>query len=186
MPYIRYVIVFSLIFIMFYPSQDSKALTADKSLSKIILNLNNDPSTQKYLGLQQNKPFPISHIQAEMILIEVFSLYCPICQKQAPVSNKIYRYIQQNPELSKNIKMIGIGAGNNQKEVSVFRETFRVPFPLFSDPDFAIHKTLGEPRTPATILATKTGKILSFHSGVIEDVEGFIEELKYFNSQTRK
>jgi len=179
----RYVIIFSFILFIFYPFCESKALTIDKSLPQFTLNIDDDSSTQKYLGLKNKKPFSISHIQAKLILVEVFSLYCPICQKQAPIANKIYKYIQQNPELSKDIKVIGIGAGNNQREVGVFRETFRVPFPLFPDPDFVVHKKLGEPRTPTTILTTKNGKILSVHHGVIEDVEGFVLEIKKIHAQ---
>ena len=179
----RYVVIFSFIFFTFYPFCESKALAIDKSLPQFTLNLNDDSSTQKYLGLKNIKSFSISHIQAKLILVEVFSLYCSICQKQAPLANKIYKYIQQNPELSKDIKVIGIGAGNNQREVGVFRETFRVPFPLFPDPDFVVHKKLGEPRTPTTILTTKNGKILSVHHGVIEDVEGFVLEIKKIHAQ---
>jgi len=179
----RYVIIFSLIIVIFCPFQESKALTVEKSLPQFTLNFDGNSSTQKYLGLKNNTSFSISYIQAKLILIEVFSLYCPICQKQAPIANKIYKYIQQNAELSKDIKMIGIGAGNNQREVDVYRETFRVPFPLFTDPDFAVHKKLGEPRTPVTILSTNNGKILSVHYGVIEDVEEFVKKIKYFHAQ---
>jgi thiol-disulfide isomerase/thioredoxin len=183
MTYIRYVIIFSLIIFIFCPFQESNALTNEKNLPQFTLNLNGDNSTQKYLGLKNNKSFSISSIQAKLILIEVFSLYCPICQKQAPIANKIYKYIEQNAELSKDIKMIGIGAGNNEREVGVFRETFRVPFPLFTDPKFVVHKKLGEPRTPTTILTTNNGKILSVHCGVIEDVEEFVKKIKYFHAQ---
>jgi peroxiredoxin len=183
MTYARYLIIFSFILFIFYPLCESKALTVDKSLPQFTLNLDDDNNSQKYLGLKNKKSFSVSHIQAKLILIEVFSLYCPICQKQAPIANKIYKYIQQNPELSKDIKVIGIGAGNNEREVSVFRETFRVPFPLFPDPDFTVHKKLSEPRTPTTILATSNGKILSVHHGVIEDVEGFVIEIKKFHAQ---
>lgn len=183
MIFTRCVIIFSLIIVIFCPSRESKALTVEKSLPQFTLNLNGDSSTQKYLGLKNNQTFSISNVQAKLILIEVFSLYCPICQKQAPIANKIYKYIQQNSELSKDIKMIGIGAGNNQREVAVFKEAFRVPFPLFNDPDFVVHKKLGEPRTPATIITMKNGKILSIHYGIIENAEEFVQKLKYFHEQ---
>ena len=68
--------------------------------------------------------------------------------------DELYEKIQKNPSLKTKIKLIGIGAGNNDAEVNVYKDTFKVPFPLFTDDDFAVHKALGQVKTPYFIGVT--------------------------------
>jgi len=106
------------------------------------------PEERNYLGLSGSGSFKIPQIKAKVVIIEIFSMYCPYCQKDAPGINELYRLIENNPDIKNKIKLIGIGAGNSPYEVEIFKKTYSVPFPLFPDKDFIIHQACGEVRTP--------------------------------------
>ena len=148
-------------------------------LPEITLSTPEMSTQQDYLGIAQNKrTFRIPEIKAEVVLVEIFSMYCPYCQKDAPVVNELYNQIAQDEKLKNKIKIIGIGAGNSPFEVDFFQKTYHVNFPLFPDGDFSIHKMFGEVRTPYFIgvKINKDGTHSVFYSnrGAIEDASKFL------------
>jgi thiol-disulfide isomerase/thioredoxin len=148
-------------------------------LPEITLSVPEMPTHQNYLGITKNKKtFRIPEIKAEVVLIEIFSMYCPYCQHDAPVVNELYNKITQDEKLKNKIKLIGIGAGNSPFEVDFFQKTYGVNFPLFPDGEFSIHKMLGEVRTPYFIAVKikKDGTHSIFYSerGAIEDASKFL------------
>jgi peroxiredoxin len=119
-------------------------------LPDIKLSMPKDTADKSYLGLGifGFGSFTIPEIKATLVIIEIFSMYCPYCQREAPNVNQLYEKIEQNAALKGKIKIIGIGVGNTSYEVNTFKKKYNVPFPLFADGDFIIHKMVGEVRTP--------------------------------------
>lgn len=133
-----------------------------------------------YLGLTNNHRFSLGQIKADIVIIEIFSMYCPVCQREAANVNTLFNLIQKK-SFKKNIKLIGIGAGNSPFEVNFFKKKYRIKFPLFSDPDFTIHKKIGSVRTPHFFgLALQgSGKFKVFYSqsGAVPHPEKFLQTI---------
>ncbi len=103
---------------------------------------------KSYLGLSGKGTFALSDVKADVLIIEIFSMYCPYCQKEAPLVNQLFETIGKAEDVKNRIKVIGIGAGNTPFEVDVFRTQYAVPFPLFDDQSYDVYKRIGEVRTP--------------------------------------
>jgi len=161
------------------------SLAADKAPEKgevlpvMNLPIPKNPAEKGYLGLSGDGLFKIPQIKANVVIVEIFSMYCPYCQKDAPGINQLYNLIENNPDLKNKIRLIGIGAGNSSYEVEVFKKTYTVPFPLFPDKDFTIHKACGEVRTPYFMVVkindNKTHQIVHSQLGGYPGAETFLE-----------
>ena len=150
-------------------------------LPEIDLPIPKDAAHRAYLGLSGEGQFKIPQIKAKAVIIEIFSMYCPHCQKEAPHVNELYRAIEERADLKEKIKIIGIGIANSSYEVNVFREKYAVPFPLFPDKEMSITKMLGVMSTPTFIGVRMkkdgTHQDFYFKSGPLGDIGQFITKM---------
>lgn len=135
-----------------------------------------------YLGLDGGTPsFVPGQVKTRILLIQIFSMYCPICQREAAVTNQLFGRIKSDKNLNRQIKMIGIGAGNSEFEVDFFKSNYGIEFPLFSDPRFIIHKKVNEVGTPHFFglkLSGDSPELIFSHSGALNDIDLFLSRLK--------
>jgi hypothetical protein len=152
-------------------------------LPVINLPIPKDQNERNYLGLSRKGYFKIPEIKAQAVIVAILSLYCPTCQATASAMTEVYRRIENNPDLKGKMKLIGIGAGNSPHEVEVLKEAYNIPFPLFPDKDFSIHKALGEVRTPYFIAIKMNGygdgshDVVHTRQGSFAEPEPFLEAM---------
>ncbi len=148
----------------------------------ITLPMPEKDSDKAYLGLSGKGSFALADVKAAVVIVEIMSMYCPYCQKEAPLVNELFGLIERDPSLKEKVKIIGIGAGNTPFEVSVFRNQYSVPFPIIEDPAFTVHKQIGEVRTPYFFVlhmnADRTNRILYSRVGSIEDPARFLDLIR--------
>jgi peroxiredoxin len=130
----------------------------------------------KYLGVDGPK-LELKDVRCQVLLVEILGAYCPLCYQQAPLFSKLFARINKR-NLGDKVKMLGVAIGATPMEVDQLRKNGSYDFPIVPDGAFAIHKLLGEPRTPFTMLVGKDGKVLYAHLGVIEDIDAFYQVIQ--------
>jgi hypothetical protein len=128
---------------------------------------------REYLGITQAS-FRLADIPCRLLLFEVIGVYCPQCYRQAPLFNTLFNRIEKG-KLKGQVKMLALAAGGNVNEIQYLYEQVQYSFPIVPDPRFDVHKLLGEPRTPFTLLVDPNGKVLHTHMGIVEDLDAFLK-----------
>jgi len=151
------------------------------NLSLIQLPAPKRDGERTYLGLSTEGSFKLRDIKTDLLIIEIFSFYCPHCQRSASAVNELYRKIEERPDKRVRIKIIGIGATNSDYEVNAFKQRYRVPFPMFPDADMDITSKLGATGTPTFIgIRTYSGdqqRQFYFEEGGFQDAQQFLSEI---------
>jgi peroxiredoxin len=133
-----------------------------------------------YLGMNSKvgPTFKLGQVKADVVIFEVFSMYCPYCQNEAPSVNGLFTRIFERG-LEGKIKLIGLGAGNSPYEVGLFRVKYGIQFPLLPDEELTIHTALGKVRTPYFIAVRLghdgKGRVIYSRVGTIGDPGQFLD-----------
>jgi peroxiredoxin len=136
-----------------------------------------DPASAAELGVAADAPFSLAQLQSELVLLEVIGVYCPQCHRQLPGFNSLAAKLNR-AGLKGRVAMLGLAAGGTPQETAYLRAKGGYAYPVTPDPDYRVHKILGEPLTPYTLLVDKTGVVRFAHLGVIEDVDALFARIR--------
>lgn len=146
------------------------------------LMLLNTKVDRKYLGLRhREKSISLEDINARYMLVEMYNELCSGCIAEVKNYKTFYHHYRNDPDLARQIKIIGIGAGSSKRKVVKFRKEHQIPFPLFSDSKWYLFNCLGSPALPTSYLLKKESddrfKILFVQNGHIEKIEQWMDQI---------
>jgi len=165
------------------PAIGADASTLPETLPDLPLTVPDSQEYRSYLGLKQapGETFTLNDIDADILLIELFSMYCPFCQEEAENVNALFERMYEFSRPDFTVKLVGLGANNSAFEVEHYRNTYAVRFPLFPDQDMRLYNALGGKGTPTFIACRKqednSCTIIHRQSGGFYHVEEFFKEL---------
>ena len=123
------------------PQNVSQTAGKKKPFPVLELPIPQNVAYKNYLGISGWGRFKITQIKSPVIIIGIFSADCPHCRNTAPKLNELYEAIQARPDLKEKIKIIGI-LDSYANEVDLFRERYKLFFPLFPEQGNIIDQTL--------------------------------------------
>lgn len=158
------------------PAQDLPQ--AGGKLPALALAAPESQAHRNWLGIGSKPVFGIADVDADLVMVEVIGVYCPICFDQAPVLRKLHARLIRDPELKGRVKLVALAAGATPEELAYARKEHKADYPMVADPDFAAHKLLGEPKTPFTMLVRRDGTVALTHLGIIDNESAFAATIR--------
>jgi peroxiredoxin len=153
--------------------------TYSKAITQVRLQLTDDKAAPAYLGIgQKSSTIILGDIVADIIIVEIFSMYCPYCQRHAPATNRLFDAIEAGKATREKIRLIGIGVGNSAHEAAFFKKKYGIKFPLFPDANSSVLNSLPGVRTPYYFAIRKSGKSLNVffqQQGAFDDPQTFLK-----------
>jgi peroxiredoxin len=130
------------------------------------------------LPAPDGKTYSLSQYKGKVVMLELFAPWCPHCQADAPAMNEVYEKYKD-----KGVQVIAVSAspyGRTYEEdlaanknpapisledVTWFRDTYKVNFPILFDKDIKVGKDYGLAFYPTIYIIDKDGKIASEPAG---------------------
>ena len=170
-------------------AESKPPLTIGDVFPDIRTDVSFDDDELAYFGIERGffsifspNKFTIREISSEIILVEFFNASCPSSQEQSAVLNQVYAAVRKSPDLRDRVRFIGIGAGNTEQEVRVFKQRNDISFPLVSDPRFRMYDAAGNPGgTPFMLVLKKSGSdpvVVGARLGPVKEKSYFMATLK--------
>ena len=161
---------------------ENNALSIPAQFPDLIFDNLFSKKEQAYLGIENKRTFSFNNIESPFLLVDLTNTYCVSCKKNIKIFNEVYKKTQADKEFKEKIKVIGIAIGNNEREVDYFRNEHKILYPIIIDPEFTVHKALGEPRVPYTMFIRRDAQgkyiVVNTHRGKYDSADELMNDIR--------
>jgi len=138
---------------------------------------------REYLGLPASaKWLSLSDLNARFVLIQLYNTMCNDCVNETKMLTRFFKRVEADSVLAGQLKIIGLGIYNTNRDVVKFKKHYDVLYPLFSDRHGQIFECLGQAELPLAYLLRAKGDgswiIELVKRGYFEPDEKFLQTLK--------
>lgn len=143
----------------------------------------NGDADREYLGLPDHaKWLSLSALNARFVLIQLYNTLCNDCVSETKMLTRFFKKVEKDPILAGQLKIIGLGVYDTNRDVVRFKKHYDVLYPLFSDRHGQIFECLGQAELPLAYLVRSKGDgtwiIELVKRGYFEPDEKFLHTLR--------
>lgn len=129
------------------------------------------------LPAPDGQTYSLSQYKGKVVMLELFAPWCPHCQNDAPIINEVYEKYKDR------VQFLAVSASPwshtleedraaqktptpiSMDDITWFRDTFKVPFPMLFDKDVKAGESYGLAFYPTIYIISKDGKVVSEPAG---------------------
>jgi len=114
------------------------------------------------INMDSGKSINFSDYKGSVVLINFFATWCGPCKMEMPLlQNKVWLKFKDN----KKFKLMSIGRGHSLDEVTNFKTTNNLDFPIFPDKDKSIYNKFASGYIPRNYIIDSKGEVVYMSVG---------------------
>ena len=128
----------------------------------VVPSVVNFPAPEITLNDLNGQAVSLSNYHQQIVLVNNWATWCPPCKSEMPT---LLKYYQEHN--SQGFMLIGIEAGDSEREVAAFVDQYRLTFPILLDPNSKSLISFQNDSLPSSYVIDRSGTVVLAWTGPI-------------------